>query len=495
MGVIRKQSIQTSLLSYLGVGLGYINVVLLFPKFFAPEEFGLTRVLIAVIGIASQFALFGITSAIIRFLPRFREGDDKSHHGLLGLSLIGSSIGVLVVGLLLFLAQSWVVEYKKGTSDLFVDYYILLFPLLVFEVFYQVFANYTRALYHSVVNVFFKEVFFRITTTILILLFYFNLLDVSQFMWLFVFQHGLLVIGMIIYLKIIGHFSLKIDRTFLTPELRREIFHYRSFTMLTNVSAYMLMSVDVVMISYMIGLDNTAFYTVAFYIVALINVPRNAITNISLPVISDAWKQDDLSMVQNIYSKTSINQLLIGVLLFAGIWANEANIFHILPAEYSDGKWVLFFVGVARVLDVGFGINGGIISTSSGYRFDTYGNILLLIGTIILNLIFIPLYGIAGAAAATAISLTSFNLAKYLFLRIKYTLDPFSWRTLAIISLGLLAYWVSSFIPTQSNFVLDILFRSTTIVSVYLPLAFVLRLSEDVNSFVKVIWGKIKFPN
>jgi len=255
------------------------------------------------------------------------------------------------------------------------------------------------------------------------------------------------------------------------------------------------MSVDVVMISYMIGLDNTAFYTVAFYIVALINVPRNAITNISLPVISDAWKQDDLSMVQNIYSKTSINQLLIGVLLFAGIWANEANIFHILPAEYSDGKWVLFFVGVARVLDVGFGINGGIISTSSGYRFDTYGNILLLIGTIILNLIFIPLYGIAGAAAATAISLTSFNLAKYLFLRIKYTLDPFSWRTLAIISLGLLAYWVSSFIPTQSNFVLDILFRSTTIVSVYLPLAFVLRLSEDVNSFVKVIWGKIKFPN
>ncbi|MCF8461102.1 MAG: oligosaccharide flippase family protein [Flavobacteriales bacterium] len=491
MGIIRKQSIQTSLLSYLGVGLGYINVVLLFPKFFAPEEFGLTRVLIAVVGIASQFALFGLTSVIIRFLPKFRDGDEKNHHGLLGVSLWWSLLGVALVGAILFIAQPWVVEFKKDSSGLFFDYYILLFPLLVFEAFYQIFASYTRALYHSVVNVFFKEILLRVTTTILIVLFYFDWLNVSQFMWLFVIQHGILVVGMIIYLKIIGHFNLIIDRNFLSPQLRKEILHYRAFTMLTNVSSYMLMSVDVVMISYMIGLEDTAFYTVAFYIVALINIPRNAITNISLPVVSDAWKSDDREMIQKVYSKTAINQLFIGVLIFVGIWANQANIFHILPDEYADGKWVLFFVGLARVMDVGFGINGGIISNSSAYRFDTYGNIVLLIITVVLNLIFIPLYGIVGAAGATAISLTSFNFAKYVFLKVKFGFDPFSWRTPVTVLLGLLAYWLSCLVPEQSNFIVDIVIRSSVVVIVYLPISFVLRLSEDVNEFIKLAWNQL----
>ena len=78
MGVIRKQSLQTTLLSYFGFGLGYVNAVLLFPVFFAPEEFGLTRVLIAVVGISAQLALFGLTSAIIKFLPLFKEGDEEN---------------------------------------------------------------------------------------------------------------------------------------------------------------------------------------------------------------------------------------------------------------------------------------------------------------------------------------------------------------------------------------------------------------------------------
>lgn len=490
MGVIRKQSIQTSILSYLGVGLGYVNVVLLFPKFFAPEEFGLTRVLIAVVGISVQFALFGLTSAIIRFLPKFKDGDEKSHHGLLGISLWWTMLGVCLVGAVLFLAQPLVVELKKDASSLFFDYYVLLFPFLVFEAFYQVFASYTRALYHSVVNVVFKEVLLRLTTTILIALFYFELLIIHQFMWLFVLQQGVLVLGMIVYLRAIGYLNFSINRNFLTSDLRKEMVHYRTFTMLTNVSAFMLLSVDVVMISYMIGLDNTAFYTVAFYIVALINIPRNAISNISLPVVADAWKRNDRAMVESVYSKTSINQLLIGVLLFVGIWANQASIFHILPNEYADGKWVLFVIGIARVVDVGFGMNGGIISTSSEYRFDTYANIVLLVFTVVMNLIFIPIYGIVGAALATAISLSSFNLAKYTFLRLKFGFSPFTWKTVAILLLGLLSYGLSFFVPEQSNFILDIFLRSTVIVLVYIPLSLLLKLSEDVNHFVQVILAR-----
>jgi O-antigen/teichoic acid export membrane protein len=395
-----------------------------------------------------------------------------------------------VVGLVLLLGQSLVIEHQRDGSELFADYYMLLFPFLAFEVFYQLLASYTRALYHGVVNVFFKEVFLRGTTTILILIFYLDLIDVRQFMWSFVLQQGLLAVGMAIYLKRIGHLGLKIDRSFLTPELSTEMIRYRSFTMLTNVSAYMLMNIDVIMIGYMIGLGDTAFYAVAFYVVALINIPRNAISNISLPVVSDAWKRNDLGTIQNVYAKTSINQLVMGSLIFVGIWANEANIFQVLPKEYANGKWVLFFVGLARLTDVGFGLNGGVITTSQWYKFDTYANLLLLVVTVLLNLVFIPKYGIVGAAMATAISLCSFNITKYIFLKMKFGFDPFTSKSFVTIIVALAAYGASALLPVQSNFILDIVLRSAIIIAVFVPIGFVLKLSTDVNDFLLLILKK-----
>lgn len=483
MGVIRKQSIQTSILSYLGVVLGYVNVVLLFPKFFEPEEFGLTRVLIAVVGVSAQFALFGLGTAIIRFFPRFREGDEQKQHGLLGWALGWALIGTTIVSAFLLFTQPWIVGYYEEKSALVINFYYLLFPFLLFEACFIIFSNYARALYHSVVNVFFREVCLRAFGTVLILLYYFQIVDFELFMQLFIGQYGVLAIGLIFYLVAIGHFNVRVQREFFTPELKKELKQYRLFTFLSGVSAMFLMNIDVIMISAMIGLGNTAFYAVAFYIVALMNIPKNAIGNIAVPVISDAWKRDDRIEIQKIYDKTSINQLLIGTLLFAGIWANEANIFQILPSEYAGGKWVLFFVGLARLADVGFGVNGGIINTSPAYKFDTYANLILVAFTVVMNLIFIPIYGITGAAMATGISLLTFNVAKYLFLKLKFGFGPFSWKSGVTLLLGIGAYFFSTFLP-QQELLIDIVFRSAIITIVFVPIALLLRLSEDANGFL-----------
>lgn len=492
MGVIRRQSLRTAILSYLGVGLGYINVVLLFPVFFEPEQFGLTRVLIAVIGISAQFALFGMTNAIIRFFPRFKGGDEDKHHGMLGLALLSGFIGTAIVAAVLLIVQPWVIGHYQERSALFVQFYYLLFPYLLFEVCYQIFTSYTRALYHAVINVLFREVFLRAGTFLLILSYHFNLIGFDDFMLLFIAQFGIMAAGLAIYLLYIGKFSLKIDSGFLTPSLKKELVRYGSFTMLSSVGALFLMNIDVIMISSMIGLDQTAFYAVAFYIVALMNIPRNALNNISVPVISDAWKRNDRETIQRIYVKTSINQFLLGMLLFIGIWANEANIFSMLPQQYSGGKWVLLFVGLARLADIGFGVNGGIITTSEYYRFDTYANLILIGLTVALNLLFIPAYGITGAAMATGISLLSFNIGKYVFLKLKFGFDPFTWRSAVTVVLGAVAYSVSCLLPQQSDSVVDLVLRAAVIVAIYVPISLALKLSVDVNDLVVAIWKSVK---
>lgn len=486
MGIVRRQSIQVSILSYLGFGLGYINAILLFPAFFKPEEFGLTRVLIAVVSVAAQFALFGVTNAIVRFYPRFKDGDETHQHGLLGMAIAWGTVGILLVGSVLYFVQSWVIESHNEGSVLFQEYYMLLFPYLIFEVFYQIFAGYNRAIYKSVINTFFREVFVRLCTTALILAFSKSWIGLNEFMWLFVFQHGVVAVGMAAYLIIAGRFGIIIDRDFLTRDLRKEILKYLTFTSLTNVSAMMLLSIDILMIGYMVGFDGTAFYSVAFYIMALLNIPSIAITNISTPIVSEAWKRKDMDAIQQIYSKTSINQLLLGTLIFIGIWANESNIFQVLPDEYSGGKWVLFFVGIGRLIDVGFGINSGIITNSSWYRFDTYSNVALLLVAVTLNFIFIPPFGITGAAIATAISLGVYNIAKYLFLKIKFGFDPFSWQTVATLIVGVLVFGISCLLPTQDHLIVDIMIRSGIILVLYVPIVLGLRLSAEANDLYRV---------
>jgi O-antigen/teichoic acid export membrane protein len=491
VGSIRKQSILITIFAYLGVGLGYVNVVLLFPRFFSPEEFGLTRVLVAAVGILSQFALFGMANSIIRFFPFFKS-KEAGHNGLLARALVLGLVGIGITSMVLLLFKPYIVSHYMVRSSLVADFYILLFPFLAFEVLFQVFRGYARALQYAVIDTIYREILLRFLTMTLILLTYFGVIDFEQFMWLFVGQYGLTVLGMVAYLFVKNELHLEWSSGFLTPQLKKDIIHYSGFTILSGVGSVVLINIDVLMIQQMVGLDQVAFYAVAFYIVAVINIPRNAIGNIAVPIISDAWKRNDMVEIQSIYEKTAINQLLIGVLLFIGIWANHETLFYILPEEYADGKWVLFFVGIARLIDVGFGINGGIMTNSPYYRFDTYAGFALIFVTIIANLIFIPPYGISGAAIATGISLFFMNLSRFVVLKWKYSLNPFSHRTMLTLVLAAASYGVSTFIPQLDNVWFDLMVRSGVICVVFIPLAIALNLSVDGNKFLLEILLKVR---
>ncbi|MBA3757097.1 MAG: hypothetical protein H0X02_13130 [Nitrosomonas sp.] len=53
MGLLRRQSIKSSIATYIGIAIGYVNLILLFPKFLLPDQLGLTRVMISMAAIFS----------------------------------------------------------------------------------------------------------------------------------------------------------------------------------------------------------------------------------------------------------------------------------------------------------------------------------------------------------------------------------------------------------------------------------------------------------
>ncbi|MBK7114224.1 MAG: hypothetical protein IPH60_17515 [Flavobacteriales bacterium] len=56
MGILARQAGWNAALAYVGLALGFVNVVLLYPRILPADEFGLTRVLVSIAAIAAQMA-------------------------------------------------------------------------------------------------------------------------------------------------------------------------------------------------------------------------------------------------------------------------------------------------------------------------------------------------------------------------------------------------------------------------------------------------------
>ena len=112
--------------------------------------------------------------------------------------------------------------------------------------------------------------------------------------------------------------------------------------------------------------------------------------------------------------------------------------------------------------------------------------------TIVANLIFIPPYGISGAAIATGTSLFFMNFSRFIVLKWKYNLNPFSYRTLLVLVLALGSYGISTFVPQLENVWLDLIVRSAVICAVFIPLTIALKLSVDGNKFLQEIVQKVR---
>ena len=100
---------------------------------------------------------------------------------------------------------------------------------------------------------------------------------------------------------------------------------------------------------------------------------------------------------------------------------------------------------------------------------------------ILLNFIFITLYGAIGAAIATMLSVLIFNLLKWGFLFKEYKMQPFDSKNVIVVVLAGITLLIGLFLPALGNVYLDIVYRSGICTAFYLGLLLLLKVSSDIN--------------
>lgn len=460
--------------------LGYVNIIILFPAVFSEVEFGLIQLLAGMGVVYSQFSALGLVNIIVRFFPFFRS-DDKKHDGFIFFVMLLTVVGFTLITLLYVIFKPVISDYYIENSALFVDYYYWLIPISFFLLVFLVFDSIVRAIHKTVFSAFLRDVLFRGLTTLGIGLVFWQYLDFEDFLLYYVIIHGVVMILLLGQIILSKEFKPAFRSETLTKLKVREITGYGLFSLLAGSSYFLAQNIDKIMIGSMVGLETVAVYSVYIYIATVIIFPARSLYRIAIPTITEAWKDNDLDLIRSMYRRTSLILMIIGSILYIGIFVNKENILHFIQPDYRAGFDYFIFLGLAMLIDMTGGMNSDIIGTSVKYKFDALFNAIYSVLCISLNVVFINLYGALGAAIATAISMLIFNILKWSFLYKVYDMQPFGIKNILVIIVGLMSFAVGWYLPVMGNVFVDILYRSTITAGIFFGLILLLKVSSDLN--------------
>lgn len=486
MSQIRRQSIVSSVMVYGGFAIGFLNTYLFTREGgFTKEQYGLTGIFIAVATLMFSFANLGMPSYIYKFYPYYNDNLDKKRNDILSWALLFSLIGFCFVAVAGFYFRDIVIR-KFGYSPELIQYYYWIFPFGLGLTLYSILESYAWQLKKAVLTNFLREVQFRIFTTILIVLTFAGLLaSFDTFIKIYSFTYLSIALTLLVYLVAKGYIHLTFTASRVTKKFYKKILTLVLFVF-SGTLVFAISSVfDSLLIASVLqdGLAAVAIYSLAQNIASLIQAPQRGIMASSIGALSQAWKDKDMKRIRHIYRQSSINQLLFSTGMFALIWLNFSDgVFTFkMQAGYIDARWIFFFIGLYRIIDMGTGVSSQVIATSTRWKFEFYTGIILLLLTLPLNYILTKYYlGILGPAVANLFAFSVYNGIRFWFLKNTYNLQPFNKQSAYTILLGLACYGLCYALFDKYQGFGWIVLRSSCFILLYISGTLSLRLSPDV---------------
>ena len=491
MGIVQRQGIRNSIITYTGILIGAVSLILIQPRFLTKEEIGLTRLLFSFSSLMASIVPLGMTATIFRFFPYFRDRD-KKHHGFFGFIFIFPLIGFLFFGSILYLLKGYVISKYSADSRLFTDYFYYIFPLTFFLSFVNVLTAYSYSIFRTSVPSFINEILVRVVSVILFSVYYLRWIDRDQFVMLYVMIYGTQFLIMILYLLYEDRPSIKINWSQYKEHTPSKMFVFGLTLSLGVIASLGLRYMDTIMLGMykpkqadLNALDVVGIYSIAAFVATFVEAPMNALEKILTPKMADGWKRQDIEDIRQMYYKSAKYLLLLGGFLFLGINLNIDSLFQLIPDKaYSMGKGVVFIISLGTLVNMATGNNDGLLYTSDKYKYAVT-LIIVLLGVAYCNyLIFIPLFGMEGAAIATALSATIYNFSKFLIIWRLFRLQPFTYDTLKVIAVILVTGGLVYLIPSVHQPIVDIIIRSGALGVLFAVLVYVLRIVPEFHHLI-----------
>jgi O-antigen/teichoic acid export membrane protein len=309
--------------------------------------------------------------------------------------------------------------------------------------------------------------------------------------------YGLASVLLVVYIRLLGKLFLQINWKLWKSPYTRPMFSYGLVILLGGVGENAFKFADRVMLAGQEGLRESAIFMLATFIVLTIEIPRKTLSQISIPLLSEALQTNNFSKLKEIYQKVALHQFLAGLFVFMGIWTCIDEIFFLLPKGniYSEGKWVVLILGMTTLFNMASGMRAEVIMYSQKYHFTTIFVLLFAVVNILLNYYFIASYGIEGAAVATAIATVLYVLTQVLFVYKHFNIFPYQHKQIWVLGFSIVLLMLTYLFPKLDGVLTSlalIVLKASLITFLYFAFLLIFRISPEINGVFAWLWKKIK---
>lgn len=491
MGVVVKQSFYNVLSVIFAFAIGALNTVVFYPRFMGEALYGIVLILLAQSNILQPVFSYGVQHTVIKYFSALKSPKEKDK--LLIFSLFIPLLIILPSGALFFYFYNEIAAFLSTKNPAIASFIYLIFLIAISTAYFEIFYSWSRVQKKTIIGNFLKEVYQRLLITLLLLAYFFNWLDFQGFIWS-------LIIGYYLRLLIIMGYSLWLYRPkiyFELPTNSRQIFIYSSLIFLSAFGASVIIDIDASMLGKLVEDRYVAYYKVAIFVAAIIDAPGRALFQIVSPLVAEALNQDNKKELNSLLKKSGINLFLVSGLFFVLINANIKDLYDFIyflngKEEFVLAAPVVLYISLTKLFSASMGCLNNIISNSVYYYVVPFFSIGSAIAVVFLNIYFIELYGFIGAAFATMLVISIFNLLKIIFIAKVFSITPYNKKTLYLIGVILGTYIVFHSISLPFNSFINLVIKCSFIFITYLFLCFKLNISETVNSTLIRTFKKLR---
>ena len=480
MGVIKRQGIKNTIITYVGILIGAINIIFIQPRLLTEEELGLTRLLYDFAYLVGLAVPLGLPNIIIKYFPYFKSTDQR-HHGFAGFVLLVFFVGFVISSSVLMVFKPDITAHYSQFSGLFVTYFNFIIPFTFIVAAITVTTAYCQSLFKSTIPSFLNDIVLRIGTIVITILYFNKWIDLDTYVYFFIAAYGIQLSGLLIYLAIVDKISFRPKHHLFAIHTPKQMLRFGVLLCLASFASITLRKIDGIILG-TASLKLVGVYTTAIFIASFIEVPLSALERISQTRIADSFANNRMTEIEKIYKDSVRYLLLLGGLLFIGINTCTGYVYELghLPASYMQCLDVVYMVSIGALVNVATGVNSAIMFYSKHYFLATVLLLLTLAVTVTLNIVLIPLYGIYGAAFASLAGAVLYNLVKFLFIYVKFRFQPYTLQSLYIVVVIVAVTLFVNYLPgLEQAPLLNALYKGSVGCLSYAGLIYVLKLAPE----------------
>ena len=406
------RDIQWSFISLATASLSHLLLRVVLGRELGPDGLGIYTLVFTIYMFGMQFAAFGIGAALTKYVAEF-NGELEKIREYVSSGIIGSSVTGFLIGIILFtLSKTISINiFNIPEMSLLLQITALCFPFIAINK--AVIGSLNG--FRSMKNFAFLNI--ALNTSILI---------VSIFMVISLNMNVVgAVLGFVLPTIIIGFISIIFVHSYLmVPEMSflkndnlRDVLHFGFYVVLGNSIGYIYTHIDSIMIGYYLNETEVGYYAISAMFIQGITLIPSAIQRVTSPMIARSYAKKEYDSIHNLLKSITLKVFLISFMisLFLAIFGKTLiitifdNVF--LPAYFPMLILLAGYTIYSMFMSIGtFYSSIGRVQLS--YKIALFSAIL----SIITNALFIPRFGIIGAAMATSITLIVLSIVHLLII-------------------------------------------------------------------------------